>query len=91
MTCNDTFYAGIGHITDAYKRVCTYNAELHADLEKARDDNAKLLELVTAQSRLTDAVYAYWAGKDRSDEQMGEVLAANNAVIKLADELEAKL
>ena len=46
MNCDETFNAGICYVTDAYKRVCRFNEELHADLEKYRSENAKLRELV---------------------------------------------
>ena len=46
MTCNEMFYAGIGHITDAYKQVCVYNEEFREDLEKVREENAKLRLMV---------------------------------------------
>lgn len=51
MTCNEVFYAGIGYITDAYKRVCIYNEELHEDLEKAREENSRLRKLVRDMMR----------------------------------------
>lgn len=46
MNCNETFNAGICYVTDAYKRVCRFNEELHADLGKYRAENAKLRELL---------------------------------------------
>ena len=46
MNCNETFNAGVCYVTDAYKSVCRFNEELHADLEKYRTENAKLRELV---------------------------------------------
>lgn len=46
MNCDETFNAGICYVTDAYKRVCGFNEELHADLEKYRAENMKLRELV---------------------------------------------
>ena len=46
MNCDETFNAGICYVTDAYKKVCRFNEELHADLEKCRSENAKLRELV---------------------------------------------
>lgn len=45
MNCNETFNAGVCYVTDAYKTVCRFNEELHADLEKYRAENAKLREL----------------------------------------------
>ena len=51
MNCNETFNAGICYVTDAYKTVCRFNEELHADLEKYRAENAKLRELVRAAWR----------------------------------------
>ena len=48
MNCNETFNAGVCYITDAYKSVCRFNEELHADLEKYRTENEKLRELVKA-------------------------------------------
>lgn len=46
VNCNEMFNAGICYVTDAYKTVCKFNEELHADLEKYRDENDKLRELV---------------------------------------------
>ena len=46
MNCDETFNAGICYVTDAYKRVCEFNEELHADLEKYRAENARLRELL---------------------------------------------
>lgn len=46
MNCNEMFNAGICYVTDAYKTVCKFNEELHADLEKYRDENAELRELL---------------------------------------------
>lgn len=48
MNCDETFNAGICYVTDAYKRVCRFNEELHADLEKYRSENTKLREQVDA-------------------------------------------
>lgn len=48
MNCDETFNAGICYITDAYKRVCKFNNELHADLEKYRTDNVKLRKVLEA-------------------------------------------
>lgn len=48
MNCDETFNAGICYITDAYKRVCKFNEELHADLEKYRAENAKLRDALKA-------------------------------------------
>jgi len=55
MNCDETFNAGVCYITDAYKRVCKFNEELHADLEKYRAENAKLRELLKAAYRCTNA------------------------------------
>ena len=46
MNCNEIFNIGIFYATDAYKRVCRFNEELHEDLEKYRAENAKLRELL---------------------------------------------
>ena len=42
MSCDEMFNAGIRYVTDAYKRVCKFNEELHADLEKCRAENDRL-------------------------------------------------
>ena len=51
MNCNEMFNAGICYVTDAYKTVCKFNEELHADLEKYRDENARLRELTRESVR----------------------------------------
>ena len=54
MNCDETFNAGICYVTDAYNRVCKFNEELHADLEKYRAENAKLRERVDELEELED-------------------------------------
>ena len=55
MNCNEMFNTGICYVTDAYKTVCKFNEELHADLEKYRDENARLRELVRIAVKYCDS------------------------------------
>ena len=45
MNCDETFNAGICYVTDAYKRVCRFNEELHADLERNRGGRMSTAEI----------------------------------------------
>ena len=65
MNCDGTFNAGIYYVTDAYKTVCRFNEELHADLEKCRSENAKLLEQIeTLVMYVESDGTRYWVDDD---------------------------
>ena len=80
MNCDETFNAGICYVTDAYKRACRFNDELHEDLEKYRTENAKLRKLVT------DMWFWSYCGYIDSESQEKQI-AHIDSVIKRMREL----